>query len=171
MQQFSDKTQANSAKLSMTMKKAILIIVAIAILGAVGIYSRSNKAEDNTTSLKTQSSTASSSAVAQSVSTSNSNRASGYKNGIFTGTTEDTPYGPVQIAVVINGGRISDVNFLQMPSDMGHSIEITRQSEPLLKQSTIELQSSKIDFVSGATSTSYGYQASLQHALDQAKVS
>jgi uncharacterized protein with FMN-binding domain len=44
-------------------------------------------------------------------------------------------------------------------------------SKPQLKQTTLDAQSSQIDFVSGATSTSYGYQESLQKALDKAKVS
>jgi uncharacterized protein with FMN-binding domain len=41
-------------------------------------------------------------------------------------------------------------------------------SEPLLEQETLNKQSFHIDFVSGATQTSEGYQQSLQSALNQA---
>jgi uncharacterized protein with FMN-binding domain len=44
-------------------------------------------------------------------------------------------------------------------------------AEPMLKESAINRQSATgIDMVTGATSTSYGYQESLQAALDKAKV-
>jgi uncharacterized protein with FMN-binding domain len=55
-----------------------------------------------------------------------------------------------------------------MPSDEPRSREITSYSEPGLKQNAITAQSANIDFVSGATSTSYGYKESLQAALDKA---
>jgi uncharacterized protein with FMN-binding domain len=58
-----------------------------------------------------------------------------------------------------------------MPNDQPHSREVTAMSEPLMKQDTLDRQSADIDFVSGATSTVYGYQESLQKALDQAKIS
>ena len=93
---------------------------------------------------------------------------SSFKDGTYTGNSEDTPYGTVQIAVVVSGGKITDVKFLLMPNDLGHSQEVTAAAEPLLKEITLQKQSSNIDFVSGATSTSQGYQQSLQSALDQA---
>lgn len=95
--------------------------------------------------------------------------ASGYKDGTFTGAAEQNPYGIVQIAVVISGGKIVDVNFIQMPSGDGHTNEVTAVAGPMLKQTTLQAQSANIDFVSGATSTSESYQMSLQFALDQAK--
>jgi uncharacterized protein with FMN-binding domain len=101
-------------------------------------------------------------------SSSNSVSSSSYKDGTYTGSTAETPYGTVQIAVVVSGGRIANVNFLQMPSDAGHSREVTAGSEPLLKQQTLQNQNSHVDFVSGATSTSEGYEQSLQAALNQA---
>lgn len=92
----------------------------------------------------------------------------GYKDGTFTGDTAYIPYGPVQIAVVVSGGKITDVNFLQMPSDQGYSRQVAAAAEPLLKQTTLQAQNANIDFVSGATATSSGYQQSLQSALDKA---
>jgi uncharacterized protein with FMN-binding domain len=141
----------------MFMKKTLVVILSVAILGVLGIYT------DKTPS------------AAGSAPSANNNSggssSSAYKDGSYTGKAADTPYGTVQMAVVISGGRISDVNFLQMPSDEGHSREVTAFAEPLLKQTTLNRQSANIDFVSGATSTSIGYQESLQKALDQAKLS
>jgi len=94
---------------------------------------------------------------------------SAYKDGTFTGSSEFTPYGTIQISVVISGGKINDINFLQMPSDQQGSQARSDYSKPLLKQETLSRQSANIDFVSGATSTSEGYQQSLQAALNQAR--
>ncbi len=94
-----------------------------------------------------------------------------YKDGTFTGSAEYMPYGTVQIAAVISGGKIKNIKYLQMPSGLGHTNQVTYVAEPLLKQTTLSAQSANIDFVSGATLTSESYQASLQSALDQAATS
>jgi uncharacterized protein with FMN-binding domain len=91
-----------------------------------------------------------------------------YKDGTYTGDAEDTIYGTVQIAAVISGGKITDIRFLQMPGPEGHSKEVTAFAKDPLKQSTLNHQSSNIDFVSGATQTSEAYEQSLQAALDKA---
>jgi uncharacterized protein with FMN-binding domain len=157
----------------MFMKKTLVVILSVAILGVLGIYT--DKTPSAAGSAPSANNNSGGQAV-QSASTAASNTAdssssSAYKDGSYTGKAADTPYGTVQMAVVISGGRISDVNFLQMPSDEGHSREVTAFAEPLLKQTTLNRQSANIDFVSGATSTSIGYQESLQKALDQAKLS
>ena len=145
------------------MKKAFLIIFAVAVLGVLGAYGKSPSGSASSGSGNPAPATQ---AAPSSQSTTSSAK---YKDGTFTGTSEDTPYGIVQIAAVISGGNITDINFLQMPSDMGHSQEVTAYAEPLLKQQALQKQSARIDFVSGATSTSYGYQLSLQSALDKAQ--
>jgi uncharacterized protein with FMN-binding domain len=94
-----------------------------------------------------------------------------YKDGTYTGDAEDTIYGTVQVAAVINGGKITDIKFLRMPGPEGHSKEVTAFAEDPLKQSTLNHQSANIDFVSGATQTSEGYVQSLQAALDRATMS
>jgi len=146
------------------MRKTIVIIFAVAILGGAALLAKNHGTSSvHLASPTSQSSSGSSSGNTTSQSTS-------YKDGTYTGSSADTPYGSVQIAVVISGGKITDVNFIQMPSDLGHSQEVTAAAEPLLKQTTLSTQSANIDFVSGATSTSYGYQQSLQSALDQARL-
>jgi uncharacterized protein with FMN-binding domain len=69
---------------------------------------------------------------------------------------------------VFSSGKITDVQFDDMPNDEDRSAEITAFSSAKLRQSAIDAQSANIDFVSGATSTSYGFKESLQAALDAA---
>jgi uncharacterized protein with FMN-binding domain len=91
-----------------------------------------------------------------------------YKDGTFVGSVADAFYGNIQVQVVITGGKITDVIFLQSPSDRGTSIEINSQAMPLLKQEAIQAQSAQVDGVSGATASSGAFIQSLQSALKQA---
>jgi len=155
------------------MKKALLIVMTVAILGVLGLYvdkkpATSKSPSSTPTSSNTLSANTGSTSSNSTASNNSSSSTGSFNDGTFTGSAADTPYGTVQIAVVISGGKITDVNFLQMPNDQGHSREVTAFAELALKQSTISSQSSNIQFVSGATDTSFGYQQSLQKALDQA---
>ena len=85
------------------------------------------------------------------------------------GNVEANRYGNVQVAVVLNGTRITDVRTLQMPSDRARSAEISSQAAPLLHDEVIQAQSAQIDTIGGATYTSDGYARSLQSALDKAR--
>ena len=153
------------------MKKTIAVIFTIAVLGIIGVATKSGSANHQLTS---PSNTSAASAMTPASTSTNSagqtpQTVASYKDGTYTGTAEDTPYGLVQIAVVVSGGKIVDVNFLSMPSDQGHSRDVTAFAEPLLKQTTLSSQSANIDFVSGATTSSEAYQMSLQAALNQAQ--
>jgi uncharacterized protein with FMN-binding domain len=92
-----------------------------------------------------------------------------YKNGTFTGSVEDAYYGLLQVQAVISGGKITDVIFLQYPNDNHTSQFINSQAMPLLKQEAISAQSANVNGVSGASSTSPAFIASLTNALSQAK--
>jgi uncharacterized protein with FMN-binding domain len=156
------------------MKKTLLIIMSVAILGALGMYiNKPASSANNLVSPPGSSSNASQPIATGNTTSSSQNTATAagaaYKDGTYNGSSA-TPYGEVSIAVVISGGKIINVNFLQMPSDQGHSREVTAYAEPYLKQTALQKQSANIDFVSGATSTSYGFEQSLQAALDQAKM-
>ncbi len=135
------------------------------------MYAKDRQSSASASPSSTPSSSANTSSQTSSSVSSSSSQSGNYKDGTYKGDAAETPYGTVQIAVVINGGKITDVNFLQMPNDFGHTQEVTAMSEPLLKHSTLSSQNSNVDFISGATSTCYGYQESLQAALDQAKLS
>src|SRR5204863_2489553 len=110
------------------------------IIGCLGIYGKSHpktaqtSSSSNSITPSTSSSNNSTPAVESTDTATPAPSISGYKDGTYTGTTKQTAYGPVQIAVVINGGRITNVSFLQMPNDRGHTQEVTAQSSPILKQ-------------------------------------
>lgn len=83
------------------------------------------------------------------------------------GVVVSTQFGDIQIRLVESGGKIVDVQSLQLPNDRRRSREISQFSEPILHDEALQAQSAQIDTVSGATYTSRGYRASLQSALDR----
>jgi uncharacterized protein with FMN-binding domain len=85
-----------------------------------------------------------------------------------TGSVAQTQWGPVQVQLLVSGGKITDVTVLQSPNGNGKDQEINDYALPILTRETIDAQSAGIDMVSGATVTSNGYVQSLQSALDQA---
>jgi len=90
------------------------------------------------------------------------------KDGTFTGATEQTPFGPMQVAAVISGGKITDVKVLQKTNQGGRSVQISNQADPMLRSEVLQAQSANVSTIGGATYTSEGYLMSLQAALDQA---
>ena len=85
-----------------------------------------------------------------------------------TGDVAQTEWGPVQVALTVDAGRVTEVAVLQYPTGNSKDEEINSYALPILIQQTLDRQSADIDMVSGATVTSVGYQQSLQSALDQA---
>ena len=92
-----------------------------------------------------------------------------YTDGQYTGSVGDAYYGNIQVQVTISGGKITDVTFLQYPSDRSTSRYINSQAMPYLKQEAILAQSASVNIVSGATDSSQAFQQSLASALVQAK--
>jgi uncharacterized protein with FMN-binding domain len=88
-------------------------------------------------------------------------------DGRFTGQAVSTIYGDVQVRVTVTGGRLTDVQALQLPSDRARSAEISQAVEPMLREEAIQAHSAQIDGISGATFTSYAYAQSLESALQQ----
>ncbi|MFI9763602.1 FMN-binding protein [Streptomyces sp. NPDC051963] len=85
-----------------------------------------------------------------------------------TGDVADTQYGPVQVRITVNGGKITKAEAVQAPSG-GQSTQITGNAVPKLNQAAAAAGTADIDAVSGATYTSAGYKKSLQSALDKVK--
>jgi uncharacterized protein with FMN-binding domain len=85
-----------------------------------------------------------------------------------TGPVVSTRFGTVQVAITVEGGQITDVTALQLPSGDRHSASISSRVEPTLRSQALTAQSAAIDGVSGATYTSDAYARSLQAALDSA---
>ena len=88
-------------------------------------------------------------------------------NGTATGDAVYVNYGNVQLKVTVKNNKITKIVALQLPDQDGRSIEISNGAVPLLKEQALTAQSANIAGVSGATFTSYGYQQSLQSALDK----
>ena len=140
------------------MRKTLIIVVVIALLGVLAGYAVTRGDDEQP--------------VARNSHTQmpdRSTNANNYQDGTYTSDVAETLYGNVQILIVIGGGKITDVQFIKMPDkDDGRTRQLTAMSKPLLKATTLTKQSDQIDFVTGATSTSFGYQESLQSALDKA---
>jgi uncharacterized protein with FMN-binding domain len=92
-----------------------------------------------------------------------------YKDGVYTGDVADAGYGPVQAQALVQGGKITDVQFLQYPGDRQRSVAIYEMAAPTLKQEVIQAQNANIDLVSGATQTSSAFRVSLSSALAKAQ--
>lgn len=90
------------------------------------------------------------------------------KDGTFDGATYDAYYGPVQVELMIKGGRIVDATAVQFPNHRRTSIAINQQALPYLRQEVIQAQSGRVDAVSGATLTSRAYASSVADAIRQA---
>jgi uncharacterized protein with FMN-binding domain len=106
----------------------------------------------------------------QTTSTSTANGTPpSYKSGIFTGSVVNAFYGNIQVQATITNGKISDVQFLQHPSDAMRSVAINEIAMPNLKQEAIQAQSASVAIVTGATDTSNAFIQSLQSALNLAK--
>ena len=93
---------------------------------------------------------------------------SGLRNGTFTGQNAANFFGPVQVQVVVSGGRITDVRTLQQPNDNPQSSYIASVAMPMLRQEVLKAQSARINIITGATYDSESYAQSVQSALDQA---
>lgn len=92
-----------------------------------------------------------------------------YKDGSYTGDAVDAYYGTVQVKAVITGGKLADVQILQAPNDRGTTARISSSAFPILTQEAIQIQSAKVNIISGATQTAQGFIDSLDSALAQAK--
>lgn len=91
-----------------------------------------------------------------------------YKDGAYTGDPADAYYGYIQVKAIIQNGKISDVAFLQYPSDNRTSVFINSQAMPMLKQEAIRAQSAQVDIISGASDSSMAFAQSLGSALAKA---
>ena len=92
-----------------------------------------------------------------------------YADGTYTGAAADAYYGNIQVQAVIQGGKLTDVIFLQYPNDRRTSQHINDQAMPYLKSEAIQAQSANVSGVSGASDSSQAFVQSLGDALSQAK--
>lgn len=165
-------------------KKAVigLGVVGVFLVYSLGIRRHlpvlakpSSLASTKTSTSRSNSSQSSSSTSGQQSSGSSSSNntsqptSSTYKDGTYTGSVADAYYGNVQVSVIISGGQITDVKFLQYPNTHATSVFINQQAMPYLKQEAIQAQNANVQIVSGATFTSQAFSQSFQAALAQAR--
>ncbi len=92
------------------------------------------------------------------------------KSGTFQGDAIQTPFGNMQVALVVASGKVTDVKVLQSTNYAQYSIQVSSYADPILRGEVIKAQSSNVQMVSGATYTSQGYLQSVQSALDKAGI-
>lgn len=141
------------------MKKTVLSLSVIVIFA---LYVVATLSKGNPAALPGGSNTNS------SVAGQTSGQSISYKDGQYTGNVADAYYGNIQVQATIQGGKISDVVFLDYPQDRRNSVRINTEAMPLLKSEAIQAQSAQVDIVSGATATSDAFRQSLASALAQA---
>ena len=96
------------------------------------------------------------------------NGGGGLRTGTWNGDPEFNEFGNVELAIVVSGGKITDVRVLDFPRDHSRSAQINNRALPRLRSEALAAQSASIDTVSGATVTSESYRQSLQAAIDRA---
>jgi uncharacterized protein with FMN-binding domain len=148
------------------MKKIFIGIFVVATFVIYSLYGRDNKTAVTT---PTTSSATSTPATSNNSSTPAATGSVTYKDGQYTGNPADAYYGNIQVQATISGGKITDVVFLQHPSDRRDSVEINNQAMPILKQEAIQAQTAQVNTVSGATDTSQAFIQSLTSALKSAQ--
>jgi uncharacterized protein with FMN-binding domain len=90
------------------------------------------------------------------------------RDGTWNGASTYTEFGNVELAIVVSGGKITDVKVLDYPQSHSRSVQINNKALPKLRQEALAAQSASINTVSGATYTSEGYRGSLQSAITKA---
>ncbi len=90
------------------------------------------------------------------------------KTGTFLGSSAMTAYGPVQVSVTVNKGKITKVTSPVYPVGTFRDQQINAQAIPWLEQEVLKVQSSKIQGIGGASYTSEGFYMSLINALAKA---
>jgi len=107
--------------------------------------------------------------TAQTVPTPPAAARGSFKDGQYTGDEVDAYYGLVRVQADIQGGRITNIQFLEYPNDRRTSVRINSIAIPYLTTEAIQAQSADVDIISGATLTSEAFAQSLQTALNTAK--
>ena len=93
----------------------------------------------------------------------------GPASGAFRGSPSLTAFGPVVVEVQLDAGVVTRASVVSYPREDARDRVINDRAVPLLKEQTVDLQTSGVDAITGATATSEGYAESLQAALDSAR--
>jgi uncharacterized protein with FMN-binding domain len=87
----------------------------------------------------------------------------------YKGTTEQTQYSNVQVAITVKSRKITSISVSANPQDQ-QSYQREAYALPLLRKEALKAQSYKVHTISGVTTTSEGFIASLYSAMRHAKL-
>ena len=88
---------------------------------------------------------------------------SAYKDGTYTGEAQGFG-GPVDVEVIIENGKISEINITSAEKEDGAYLSMAEDIIPTI----IEAQSADVDTISGATFSSTGIKEAVTQALEKA---
>ena len=106
-------------------------------------------------------------ASTRATATAAATKSAGAGSGTATGDAVDTRYGPAQVRVTVEHGRITAVQAVELQQGDPRSQAISAYAEPILRQEVLSSQTAAVDAVSGASYTSESYLQSVQSALDK----
>jgi len=151
-------------------KKLLVSVVIICVFFVYSLFHNRSGASALSSTITTGS-TSPTSASSTNTTAGNATGTPGslYKDGSYTGAMTDAQWGYVQVQVVIQNGKMDNVQFLQYPHDRNRSVEINGFADPQLVQEAIQAQSAQVDIVTGATDSSEAFMQSLSDALSQAQ--
>ena len=86
-----------------------------------------------------------------------------YKDGTYTGEAQGFG-GPIDVAVIIENGKISEINITSAEKEDGAYLSMAEDIIP----SILEAQSADVDTISGATFSSTGIKEAVAQALEEA---
>ena len=89
-------------------------------------------------------------------------------SGTFDGALVKTRYGNYQAEITITAGKITNIAMLQSGAGDGTSRQISGYALPQLINAVLQQQTYNVGYVSGASYTSQGFEASVQDAMAQA---
>lgn len=89
-------------------------------------------------------------------------------NGTFDGSSVRTPYGSYQAEINVKAGKITNISMLKSGNGDGTSQAISGYALPMLIKAVLQKQTANVGYVSGASYTTQGFEASVQSAMQAA---
>src|ERR1700744_366986 len=144
----------------------VLLSTIAGTAGVLGFHAHAPAVQAASAATATATASATASATATATSTAASSSKGTTVSGTATGNAVDTRYGPAQVKVTVEDGKIVSVEAVELQSNDPHSQMISSSAAPRRRQEVLAKQTAAVDTVSGAPYTSASYLQSLQSALD-----
>jgi uncharacterized protein with FMN-binding domain len=93
-----------------------------------------------------------------------------FADGSFTSQAVRTNYGGLQVRIVMQKGRIEEVQVLEFPDRTSTSSRMSFEVLPALTAQSVARQDWDVDVISGATQTSIAFQRAMVYALRAAEL-